>query len=121
MSDYEEYVPKYVGTGMYAVFVYKVVARVDENTNNFRLDFVNPDGGMPFVGQGMFLPKVLGFVPKKGMKVIYDMPDHYGADGAVSFYDDNGKRLFCAERRNLKWNAVHDKSVLPIKPMENGR
>ena len=121
MSDYEEYVPKYLGIGMYAAFVYKVVADVRENSNNFTLDFVDPDGGIPFVGQGMILPKVLGFVPKKGMKVIYDMPDNYGADGAVSFYDDSGKRLFCAERRNLKWNVVHYKSVSLIKPMGNGR
>ena len=74
---------------------------------------------MPIVGQGVVIPKDLGFTPQKGMKDIYDSDDSMGADGKVSFYNDEGKLLFAAERKKQKWSVVNKDSEKDNQSFKN--
>ena len=112
MSDYDKYVPRFVGNGLLRSFVRKVVSSVVEGRDAYMLDFTDEKGETPFVGQGMVLPKSLGFVPMVGMKAIYDRPDNVGADGEVSFYDGTGKLLFDIMCIGGDWIVTNKNPVL---------
>jgi hypothetical protein len=118
MSDYDKYVPSFVGNGLLKSFVRKVVSSVVENRDAYMLEFTDEKGEPPFVGRGMVLPKSLGFVPTVGMKAIYDRPDYVGADGEVSFYDNTGKLLFDIMCIGGNWIVTNKNPVLPGKIKE---
>jgi hypothetical protein len=106
MSDFDDYKPEYVGNGLYSSFIRKQVGNVRETQQNLIVEFLTPEGQIPIVGQGVVIPKDLGFTPQTGMKAIYDIADYIGADGKVSFYNDEGELLFAAERKKQTWSVV---------------
>ena len=121
MSDFDDYKPEYVGNGLYSSFIRKQVGNVRETQQNLIVEFQTPEGQMPIVGQGVIIPKDLGFTPQKGMKAIYDSDDSMGADGKVSFYNDEGKLLFAAERKKQKWSVVNKDSEKDNQSLKNAK
>ncbi len=119
MSDFDAYKAEYVN-GLYEGFIRKQVGDVKETQQYFIIEFLTLEGKTPFVGQGVVLPKDLGFIPQKGMKAIYDSDDSMGADGKVSFYNDDGKLLWGANRKQQKWSVVQKESEVSQLVSEKG-